>query len=214
MRDQYGSLLPFWCSCCVTHYILALPKKKDNLTDVTICSLRDLLYLLLYSANVYQLAGKTPTDMSSWQCSEGKLTHILRDSIEKKNATVQIIHKALQARCDWGNGKGYTYDSLSMPLNTDDALTVHIREVLDTDKVYTYLKRGARPLRVDDYEELGRKCGYIFKGVPAASSTNLDSRTIPPTFFHSTANWAPAVAESTVQTESAENKEATSYTQV
>ena len=137
--------------------------------------------------------------MKSWQYSETLSEDRLKDSIRKKNESAKAILNQLHKRCDYGHGKAYTYDSLSMPLNANDELAGKIRQVMKKGIARETLQDVARSLHKDDYIQLGQRCGYVYKGVQDNSSCSWDPDRIPDTFFHSTANWVPVATLSTTQ---------------
>ena len=95
----------------------------------------------------------------------------------------------LEKRYDFGLGEPYSYDTLSMPLNTvKDDLASEFRIEIQKGEAQRVLKHVARSLCVDDYVHLGRKCGYIYKGVHDVGSLSPDPTRIRTTFFHSSAS--------------------------
>ena len=80
--------------------------------------------------------------MESWQYSDNLSEDRLKGSIRKRNESARAILNRFRKRCDYGHGKAYTYDSLSMPLNANDELASKIRQVMKKGIAREDLKDG------------------------------------------------------------------------
>ena len=101
----------------------------------------------------------------------------------------------IEIRYDYGKGEAYTYDTLGLPVNVtlEDTFANEVIDTLLKGDAQKVLNHVGKVLAKDDYEILGTRCGYEYKGVLEDDSNVPNLNKIPTTFFHSTASWLPVV---------------------
>ena len=82
-----------------------------------------------------------------------------------------------------------------MPVNVtlEDTFANEVIDTLLKGDAQKVLKHVGKVLAKSDYEILGRRCGYEYKGVLEDDSNVPNLNKIPTTFFHSSGTWLPVV---------------------